>query len=447
MSYRRIAPEEAFATPAVLAETKRVLEGGSVEPGFAMMGASILGEDPGARAIPARLTDLGAGRIAQMDADGIDLALISMTSPGVQVFAPDVAVALAAEANDVLAEAVRAHPTRFAGLATVAPQVPGRVGAELERAKAPGLKGFLINSHTGGEYLDLPHYAPIWEAAEALDMALYLHPREPGPGMVSPFLDYGLYFAGWGFAAECGLHAMRLIMSGLFDRYPRLRICLGHMGEGIPFWLQRIDNRYALQVKIGAVTPPKRMPNDYFRDNFVITTSGVTTDAALRHVIDVLGVERVKFAGDYPYEDVREGIDFLDGAPISDEDRRAIYETNAVRSWGLPDARAVDPSAEPGAGRGRPGSLHRTGSPHRRGTRPRIQAGRGRFLQRRRAVTGGGPPLRYRGDKGLSQRRSDACGGAWPSRPHRPRGNRYAQPPPSACRSRRARSRFRGHQR
>lgn len=336
MNYRRIATEEAFATPAIMAETRRVLEGPGVEPGFAKMGSSILGEDPGARAIHARLVDLGAGRLAQMDADGIDFAVISVTSPGVQVFAPDTAVGLAHEANDVLAQAVRTHPNRMAGLATVAPQVPGSVGPELERAKALGLKGFLINSHTGGQYLDRPNFTPIWEAAEALDMPLYLHPREPGPGMVEPFLDYGLYFAGWGFAAECGLHAMRLIMSGLFDRHPRLRIALGHMGEGIPFWLQRIDNRYALQVKIGAVTPLKRMPSEYFLDNFVITTSGVTTDAALRLAIDVLGVERIQFAGDYPYENVREGVDFLDATPIAEEHRRAIYETNAMRFWGLP---------------------------------------------------------------------------------------------------------------
>lgn len=335
MRYRRIATEEAFATPAVLAETKRVVNAPGVEPGFAMMGASILGEDPGAKAIHHRLIDLGAGRLAQMDADGIDFAVISMTSPGVQVFARDVAVALAAEANDALAEAVCAHPDRFAGLATVAPQAPETVGPELERAKALGLKGFIINSHTADEYLDLPKYAPIWEAAEALDMPLYLHPREPSPGMVKPYLDYGLYFAGWGFAADCGLHAMRLIMSGLFDRHPGLRIALGHMGEGLPFWLQRIDNRYALQVKIGAVAPLARKPSDYFRDNFVITTSGVTTNPALRLAIDVLGVDKIQFAGDYPYEDVREGVEFLDNAPISDDERRAIYETNAVCFWGL----------------------------------------------------------------------------------------------------------------
>lgn len=115
------------------------------------------------------------------------------------------------------------------------------------------MKGIIINSHTMGEYLDDPKYWAIFEAAESLGAPIYLHPREPAPGLVPPYLDYGLYCAGWGFAAEAGLHAMRLIMCGVFDRFPKLKIILGHMGEGIPFWLQRIDNRYLLQVKIGMV--------------------------------------------------------------------------------------------------------------------------------------------------------------------------------------------------
>lgn len=336
-TFRRIATEEAFVTQEVLAATRRVLAGADVEPGLAKMGETILGESAGARAIHAQLLDLGAGRLAQMDADGVDVAVLSMTSPGVQIFEPDLATGLAADANDILAEAVRAHPRRFAGLAAVAPQSPADAARELERAKTRlGLNGFLINSHTGGEYLDLDRFDPILEAAAALDMPLYLHPREPGPTMVEPYLDYGLYFAGWGFAAECSLHAMRLIMSGAFDRHPGLRIALGHMGEGIPFWLQRIDNRYALQVKIGAVKPLKRRPSEYFLDNFVITTSGVMSDPALRLAIDVLGVERIQFAGDHPYEDVKAGVDFLNAAPITEAERAAIFETNALRFWNLP---------------------------------------------------------------------------------------------------------------
>jgi len=333
--YRRIATEEAFATPALIAESKRVLATGGVEPGFAAMGKFMFADSPPAHFLHGRLLDLGDDRIAQMDADGVDLALISITSPGVQVLETSRAVGVAAEANDILAQAVHTHTCRFAGLATVAPQAPDSVPKELERAKALGLKGFLINSHTHGEYLDLAKFAPIFEAAEALDMPLYLHPREPGPTSVTPYMDYGLYWAGWGFAAETSLHAMRLIMSGLFERYPRLRIVLGHMGEGLPFWLKRIDNRYAVQAMAGINKRLEQLPSEYFRSNFAITTSGVMDDAALRLSIDVLGVERIQFAGDYPYEDVRGGVDFLNQAKITDAERQAIFDTNAANYWGI----------------------------------------------------------------------------------------------------------------
>ena len=336
MKLKRIAVEEAFVTEDIAKEWKKVLASKFVEPGFRMMGNSILGDDPGARLVHSRLVDIGAGRIAQMDADGIDMAVLSITSPGVQVFDAVTATRLAKEANDVLAAAVKAHPTRLAGLAAVAPHYPAGAAQELERAaKTLRMKGFLINSHTMGEYLDDPKYWPIFEAAQALDMPLYLHPREPAPSMVAPFLDYGLYFAGFGFAVETSLHAMRLIMCGVFDRFPKLRIVLGHMGEGLPFWLQRIDNRYLLQVKIGAVKKLPRLPSEYFLSNFVITTSGVMWAPALKLSIEVLGVERIMFAADYPYESVEEGVKFLDGVDISDTDRQKIYSLNAERYFKL----------------------------------------------------------------------------------------------------------------
>lgn len=336
MRAERIAVEEAFVTEDVARGWKTVLSGDSAEPGFRMMGASILGESPGARLIHGRLLDIGAGRISQMDADGIDRALLSLTSPGVQVFDAETGSSLARDANDQLAEAVRAHPGRLAGLAAVAPQNPGAAARELDRAMALGMKGFIINSHTGGEYLDERKYWPIFEAAQALDAPLYLHPREPGPQLVNPFLDYGLYFAGFGFAVETSLHAMRLIMSGLFDHFPRLRIVLGHMGEGLPFWLQRIDNRYLLQAEIGAVKRLDRLPSEYFLDNFVITTSGVMSAPALRLSIDVLGSERIMFAADYPYESVAEGVRFMDTVDITPEQRAKIYAENAKRIFKLP---------------------------------------------------------------------------------------------------------------
>jgi 5-carboxyvanillate decarboxylase len=331
---RIIATEEAFVTQAIADAWKPVLASPDCEPGFGKMGSTILAETPGNRLLHSRLLDIGAGRIARMDEVGIAMQVLSLTSPGVQVFKAALATELAADANDQLAAAVKAHPARLAGLGAVAPQGPTAAAREVGRLRSLGLVGLIINSHTMGEYLDLPKFAPLLEAIEAERLPLYLHPREPSPAMVGPYLDYGLYFAGWGFAAETGLHAMRLIMSGTFDRYPKLKIILGHMGEGLPFWLQRIDNRYLLQVKIGAVEKLKRLPSEYFLDNFVITTAGVTSMPALRLSIDVLGVDKIMFAADYPYEDDAEGVQFMHDADLSSDERAAICFGNAERIFG-----------------------------------------------------------------------------------------------------------------
>jgi 2,3-dihydroxybenzoate decarboxylase len=333
---RRIAVEEAFVTEDIAREWAKVLAAEVVDPGFRLMGDSVLGSSPGARAVHQRLLDLGAGRIAHMDATGIDMQVLSITSPGVQVFNSTTGAALARQSNDTLVDAIARHPTRFAGLAAIAPQNPAAAVGELARvAKLAGIKGFIINSHTHGEYLDLPKFWPIFEAAEALNLPLYLHPREPSPAMLGPFADYGLYFAGWGFAAETGLHAMRIIMCGVLDRFPKLKIVLGHMGEGIPFWLQRIDNRYLLQVRLGAVRKMARLPSEYFLENFVITTSGVCSAPALSLSIEVLGVERILFAADYPYESVEEAVAFMDGVEVTEDIRAQIYWQNAARIFCL----------------------------------------------------------------------------------------------------------------
>ncbi|HEY1721817.1 MAG TPA: amidohydrolase family protein [Magnetospirillaceae bacterium] len=336
MAMKRIAVEEAFVTQEIADEWAKVLASRYVEPGFRMMGQTILGDSPGTKMVHARLLDIGAGRIAHMDQTSIDVQVLSLTAPGVQVFDAVTATALAAQSNDRLSEAVRANPKRLAGLAAVAPNYPKGAAQEIERGvNALGLKGVIINSHTMGEYLDDQKYWPIFEAAESLDAPIYLHPREPAPSMVGPYLDYGLYFAGWGFAAETGLHVMRLIMSGVFDRFPKLMIVLGHMGEGLPFWLQRLDNRYLLQVKIGAVPKMRLLPSEYFLTNFVISTSGVMSMPALRLSLDVLGVDRIMFAADHPYESVEEGVAFLDGAAITEDERAKIYWRNAERVFKL----------------------------------------------------------------------------------------------------------------
>jgi 2,3-dihydroxybenzoate decarboxylase len=334
---KRIAVEEAFVTQEIADEWANVIATGAKnEPGFRKMGETILADSPGTRIIHERLIDLGAGRIAHMDATGIDIQVISITSPGVQVFEPELATTLARQANDQLSEAIKNHPDRFAGLAAVAPQSPQTAALEIERAiQKLGLCGVLINSHTGGEYLDDQKYWEIFAAAEANNAPIYLHPRTPSPEMISPFLDYGLYFAGWGFTVETATHGLRLIMGGVFDHFPKLKIVLGHMGEGLPYWLQRLDNRYSLQVEIGAVPKMPRLPSEYFKDHFLITTSGVCSPPALRHVLEVLGSDAVLFAADYPYESVEEAVSFLDNAPISDQERRKIYQTNAEKLFRL----------------------------------------------------------------------------------------------------------------
>ena len=237
----------------------------------------------------------------------------------------------------MLFDATQRHPGRLYGLATVAAHAPADAIKEIERgARKLSMRGLLINSHTNGAYLDEPRFLPVLEAAQAFDMPLYLHPREPSPSMSPPYLDYGLYFAGWGFAAETGLHTMRLIMSGLFEKLPRLKIVLGHLGEGIPFWLDRIDNRYLLQVKMGVVRKLERLPSEYFRENFWITTSGMTTAAPLRLCLEMLGPDRILFAADHPFESTTEAVAFMDRVDIDERVCAKILHENATALYRLP---------------------------------------------------------------------------------------------------------------
>lgn len=280
-----------------------------------------------------------------MDEAGIDMQILSLVSPGVQNFDARTAVSMARLANDRLSDAVRTYPTRFAGLASFAPQDPVAAAKELERAVTKlGLHGALVNSHTHGEYLDDEKFWPIFEAAEALGIPIYIHPREPAPSMAAPLSMPG-FTIGWGFAVEASTHALRLIAAGAFDRFPRLKIVLGHMGEGIPFMLDRIDNRYAFET---ALFPPprklKRLPGEYFRDHFFITTSGMNFHAPLRATIETLGVERVLFAVDFPFDDQRTCVDAIESMPLTVEERQAICETNACKVFGLRECEIRHPA-------------------------------------------------------------------------------------------------------
>ncbi len=335
--FKKIPIEEAFATQAIADEWDKFIAAGSPgEPGFRKLGETILADTPGGRVLRSKVLDLGKGRLKAMDESDIEMQVISLTAPGIQLFEGTLAKELAEDANNQLAAAIKQNPQRMAGLAAIAPQLPEEAAKELDRAvNSLGLRGAIVNSHTKGEYLDQKKYWPILEAANALKVPIYLHPRAPGPGMVEPYLDYGLYFAGWGFAAETSVHALRLIMSGAFDEFPDLKIILGHLGEGIPYYLQRIDNRYLLQVKIGAVKPLKKTPSQYFRDNFVVTTSGVTQNSTLQLCYQELGADRILFAADYPYEVVSEAVEFLESADLSEADKHKIFHGNAERLFGL----------------------------------------------------------------------------------------------------------------
>lgn len=341
MSYQRIAAEEAFAPPEILNRYRRLLEDGSYDdPGFRSLCGFYLGSaSPRIQEVIARMTDLGEIRLRDMDATGIAKQILSLTAPGVQVFEAAEATALARSSNDFMAEAIRRYPDRFAGLAAIAPQDPAAAAKELERGvKTLGLKGAIVNSHTRGEYLDDAKFWPIFEAAEALGVPVYIHPTAPPPNMIGPFLERGLDGAIFGFAVETGLHLLRIIVSGVFDRFPRLKIVSGHLGEGLPYWLFRIDFMHARMVaanRYASVKKLQRRPSDYVKENLYVTTSGMAWEPPILYAQSVLGMDRVLYAMDYPYQFVPEEVGVTDHLPISDDDKKKLYQSNAEGVFGL----------------------------------------------------------------------------------------------------------------
>jgi 2,3-dihydroxybenzoate decarboxylase len=291
-----------------------------------------LGLPPKGSELVRKLLDLGDGRIADMDAGSIDKQVLSLWSPGVQIFDPAQGAELAALTNDRLATAVKRHPDRLAGLVTVAPQNPQSAALEIERGMTTlGLHGVLISSYTKGEFLDQQKFWPIFEAAESHNAAIYIHPRKPAPSMYEPFSEYGMDAAIWGFHADISTHAVRLLLSGVFDQFPNLTIVLGHMGEGLPFWLNRLDTISA-RSQLATI---KRKPSEYFLDNVVITTSAMFWDPILELSHKVLGPDRILFGVDYPFAPNEAGTRWLDAAPLSDQDKRKIYSENAQRVFHL----------------------------------------------------------------------------------------------------------------
>ena len=336
----RIATEEAWAPPELLARYRKLLKEkpASWDPGFRSLWGFFLGATPRATQLVTRIQDLGAQRIADMDASGIAKQLVFLTAPGVQVFDSATAVALSRDFNDELLKKMQRHPDRYAGLAAIAPQDPRNAVKELQRSVALGLKGAVVNSHTQGEYLDDPKCWEIFEAAQALDVPLYLHPNTPPPAMIGPFLPRGLEGAIYGFAVETGLHLLRIIVAGVFDRFPKLKIVVGHLGEGLPFWLFRLDFMHRSMVnakRYPGAQPLKKKPSDYLRENVWVTTSGMQWAPAILFCQQVLGVDRVMYAMDYPYQFVPEEVRVTDELPVGDEERSKLYQLNAERVFKL----------------------------------------------------------------------------------------------------------------
>jgi 2,3-dihydroxybenzoate decarboxylase len=277
-----------------------------------------------------RLPEIDALRLDAMDKAGIDIAVLSLFQPGIQG-ERDTAAAIrkAKTVNDRLAERIAKHPARFRGFAAVPLQDPREAANELERAvKELGFKGALVNGHTQGVYLDDAGCLPFWERVAALDVPIYIHPANP---MTIPaaFEGYpGLAQAIFGWAAETGGHALRLVLSGLFDRFPSLTIILGHMGEALPFYLWRIDSRFKInEPKVSL----RLMPSAYIRRNIAVTTSGVFSPEPLRCAIDAMGLDRVLFSVDYPLEYSDEAAQFIETAPLSAVEREAVCSRNAER--------------------------------------------------------------------------------------------------------------------
>jgi 5-carboxyvanillate decarboxylase len=282
-------------------------------------------------------------RLRKMDEAGIDMQVISPVCLHEGLVDPKEATAAAKVTNDETARVIKEYPKRFTGFAGLACHDPEAAAKELERAvKELGLKGAMVYSHIQGEYLDAKKFRPVFETSERLGVPIYLHPKEPPPDMIKPYMTYSA-LAGkiWGYAADAGLHAMRLIASGLFDEYPNLQILLAHGGEGLPalMWRMGMGTESTLPPKEGAPAfgPPsrgllcKKQPGDYVKENFYVTTSGMSWTPVLEFLHSAMGPDRVLFAVDYPAESSVLGVQSIESMSISNGDKQKIFHKNTER--------------------------------------------------------------------------------------------------------------------
>ncbi len=281
------------------------------------------------------LQDFGERRLASMDDIGLEKAILSLAGPGVQVEPDrDRAVRLARECNDYLAEQVAQRPDRYGGFAHLAMQDPAAAADELERCvRQLGMHGAMINGQTGGTYLDDDRYAVFWERVSALEVPIYIHPNNP-PEQAAMYGGHPeLWGPVWSWTVETATHALRLVLSGVFDRHPGARLVLGHLGETLPFLMWRLDSRWDISNR--GEMHLDLPPSEYFRRNVWVTTSGMCADAPLRCAVDMMGMDRVLFSIDYPFERADEAGTWIEAAALSDEERAAICHANARALLGM----------------------------------------------------------------------------------------------------------------
>jgi uncharacterized protein len=322
---RIITLEEHFTTPAILNSSSSGQGGG-------------LMTNPYLQSLQDKMLDVGAGRLADMDASSISMQVLSMPANVIDKMEHSAAQALARDTNDFMAAAVKAHPDRFAAFATLALQEPAKAAAELERCvRQLKFKGVMVNGTINGQFLDDPKFTPFLEAAEALDVPIYLHPAQPPKPVMDAYfgglpgqLGFALATAGWGWHVETGLHGLRLIISGIFDRFPRLRIIIGHMGENLPFSIARAQAVFAR----GAWNL-RRPFSEYFQNHFYFTTSGYFTIPPFLCMLQVVGADRIMFSVDYPVSPNAVGRKFLDSLAVSPEDLEKIAHGNAEKLLNL----------------------------------------------------------------------------------------------------------------
>ena len=322
---RTITLEEHFASPGFLDGPGRELKAQALKFGRT------------AEKIFEQLGDVGEKRISEMDVARIDMQVLSLTSPGTEQIEAADAMALAREANDFLADAVKKNPARFAGFAALPTATPDKAARELERmVRDHRFKGAIINGHNRGRYLDDKFFWPILECAEALNVPIYLHPTPPprpvieaSYGGFSPIITEMLAGPGWGWHIETAIHVIRLILGGVFDQYSKLQIVIGHMGEALPSMLQRLD------VMPIAMTKLNRPMSAYLRENVHYTFSGFNFMSTFLDLMLQVGVDRIMFSADHPYASMAQARAFLDQLPVSSADRERIAHGNAEHLLGI----------------------------------------------------------------------------------------------------------------